>query len=132
MLSVGIRITHYLDSLYWKVSRGTVLVLIFVLNTGFVKAPFARWTGGRITHLDAANRTLTLLDPNGKTEKFFWSKDTLFWNEPTRRRDRGAVFEPKDVEVGSEVRVMFKKIGAGKQLTKVIRNGDWAERSKTI
>lgn len=129
---MAIRVTKRLDSMYWKVSRGTVLVLIFILNTGFAGAPFARWTGGKVTHIDAVNRKLSLLEADGKTEEFFWNKDTLFWIGPARRRDRGVAFEANEVKAGSEVRVMFKKSAAGKRLTKVIRNGAGAANGKSI
>jgi hypothetical protein len=116
-----------------KTGRANFLFLVLFLNVGFVRSPFARWTHGKVTSIARGQLTLWIKDESsGTTNSFVWDKDTLVWMEPMRRHQSGAAFDPDQLEIGSEVRVMFKKISGGSnRLERIIRLSPPAEHPNT-
>lgn len=102
--------------------RANFLFLVLFLNVGFVRSPFARWTHGKVTSIAPGQLTLWIKEESsGTTKAFTWDKDTLLWVEATRRHQRGASFNPTELQLGSEVRVMFKENGGTNHLARLIR-----------
>ena len=103
------------------------LALVF-LTTGFVRAPFPQWTLGKVIEIHPEQSTLIIREgTSGKELSLHWDAKTLFWIQPTKRNDKGVIFDSRDVDVGVPVRVMFKKY-SDEATPEVIKAGKHSKR----
>ena len=102
-------------------TRATILVLVFFVDVGFVPGPFSHWARGKVTSIDPATSTLHIQEASEQALTLHWNAETRMWLEPIHGKDSGIALDPEELAVGSEVKVMFKKVSAQKKLLKVIR-----------
>jgi hypothetical protein len=121
-----------MGTVHTNMGRANFLFLALFLKVGSVRSPFARWTHGRVTFIAPWRLMLWIKDESsGTTEAFSWDKDTLLWID-SQRQESGAVFDPEQLSVGAEVRVMFKTHATGNRLSRVIQIPPPAELPETL
>jgi hypothetical protein len=105
-----------------KWTLGLVSLAILCLTTGFVPPRFAHWVVGEVVDMNPRQMTLLIRDdPSQKFSFLRWNEQTRFWIHPSAPRDPGVLFDPKNLAVGTRVRVMFKKYSDYNRATRIIR-----------
>jgi hypothetical protein len=111
-------------------ARGILCGILVLQAVAFARAPFAQWIRGEITAIDPAAATFSLHEAaSEKILVFHCDAETRLWREPVALRDTGRIFDPKELTIGAQVRVMFKKQGDQNRATRVIRVAASAEKS---
>ena len=76
---------------------------------------FEEWAAGRISSVDAGQRTLVLrVDQRDKPETFRWDKDSRLWR--TGGPKDGQPIEGGALKVGAAVKVQFRKSVKGEPM----------------
>lgn len=114
-------------------ARALFCFILILPALGFVRAPFARWTRGTVTGIDAANGSFVVSESaTGKHWVVHWNGETRWWTEPNARRDKGVKFEPSALQAGAEVRVLFKERAKKNLAERIIRvSADSATQRKS-